>query len=119
MEQTTEYTNMYIGGAHTNTSLRTWSMEAATESGKIVANHILTKYNLEKCYHYVFDNRYLHQIDDILYAMKCPNIIDVISSCIVLLIIIKLYEHKYTITKSIKNQSYFSKIINTIKRIIK
>jgi protoporphyrinogen oxidase len=119
IEQQTEYTNMYIGGAHTKTSLNKYSMEAATESGKIVANHILTKYNLEKCYHYVFDNRYLHQIDDILYAMKCPNIIDVISICIVLLIIIKLYKHKYTITKSIKNQSYFSKNINTIKRIIK
>jgi uncharacterized protein with NAD-binding domain and iron-sulfur cluster len=47
-DQKTEFNNMYIGGAHTKTSLSKYSMEAATESGKIIANHILTKYNYRK-----------------------------------------------------------------------
>lgn len=58
LDRKTEFNNMYIGGAHTNISLRTWSMEAATESSKIIANHILTKYNNDKCYHYVFKNEF-------------------------------------------------------------
>ena len=53
-------------------------MEAATESGKIIANHILTKYNYDKCYHYIFENKYLHQIDDLLYKLNLPNTIEIL-----------------------------------------
>lgn len=120
MDQRTEYDNLYLGGAHMKTTLNKYSMEAATESGKIIANHILTKYNQEKCYQYVFDNRYLYQIDDVLYAMNCPNIIDIITLFIVLVIIIILYHHKNTIIKYIKNkQLYISKNINRITGINK
>lgn len=48
--QQTEYNNLYLAGGHTQTSLKIWSMESACESGKIVANHILTKNNKEKCH---------------------------------------------------------------------
>lgn len=120
MDQRTEYDNLYLGGAHTKTTLNKYSMEAATESGKIIANHILTKYNQENCYRYVFDNRYLYQIDDVLYAMNCPNIIDIITLFIVLVIIIILYHHKNTIIKYIKNkQLYVSKNISRITGINK
>ena len=38
--QKTEFTNLYLSGGHTKTSIRIWSMEAACESGKITANLI-------------------------------------------------------------------------------
>jgi uncharacterized protein with NAD-binding domain and iron-sulfur cluster len=90
-DQKTEFNNMYIGGAHTKTSLSKYSMEAATESGKIIANHILTKYNYDKCYHYVFKNKFFFKLDDLLYKMNLPNIIDIITTFSVIFIIIKIY----------------------------
>jgi hypothetical protein len=107
MDQRTEYNNMYIGGAHTKTSLNKYSMEAATESGKIISNHILTKYNKEKCYYYEFDNRYLYQVDDVLYAMNCPSIIDIVTLLIVLLIINRLYHYRTNIIKYIKLKQFY------------
>lgn len=38
--QKTKVSNMYIGGAHTKTSTDVWTMEAAVESGKLVAKAI-------------------------------------------------------------------------------
>jgi len=114
MEQQTEYTNMYIGGAHTKTSLNKYSMEAATESGKIIANHILTKYNYDKCYHYVFNNKYGYQLDDLLYSIHGPSIVSVLLVFIIFLIIlmlIKLYLNKYK--QKIK---YNNKFKNTYRK---
>jgi hypothetical protein len=120
MDQRTEYDNLYIGGAHTKTSLNKYSMEAATESGKIISNHILTKYNKEKCYYYEFDNKYLYQVDDALYAMNCPSIIDIMTLLIVLVIINMIYHNRNTIIKYIKlKQFYISKNINRITGINK
>jgi hypothetical protein len=115
MDQQTEYRNMYIGGAHTKTSLNKYSMEAATESGKIVANHILTKYNYDKCYHYVFNNKYFYQLDDLLYSVHGPSIVSVLLVFIIFLIIlmlIKLYLNKYK--QKIK---YSNKFKNTYRRM--
>jgi hypothetical protein len=83
--------NLYIGGAHTKTSISVWSMEGAVESGKIVSNLILNKYNLPKTYlHTHNDPSYLNIfkfIDDILYKLNLPNIIDVILFILFLLLI--------------------------------
>lgn len=83
--------NLYIGGAHTKTSISVWSMEGAVESGKIVSNLILNKYNLSKTYlHTHNDPSYLNIfkfIDDILYKLNLPNIIDVILFILFLLLI--------------------------------
>ena len=112
MDQQTEYTNMYIGGAHTKTSLNKYSMEAATESGKIIANHILTKYNYDKCYHYVFNNKYFYQLDDLLYLVHGPSIVSVLLVFIIILILVKLYLNRYK--QKIK---YSNKFKNTYKRM--
>jgi uncharacterized protein with NAD-binding domain and iron-sulfur cluster len=115
MDQQTEYTNMYIGGAHTKTSLNKYSMEAATESGKIIANHILTKYNYDKCYHYVFNNKYFYQLDDSLYSVHGPSIVSVLLVFIIFLIIlilVKLYLNRYK--QKIK---YSNKFKNTHRRM--
>jgi uncharacterized protein with NAD-binding domain and iron-sulfur cluster len=45
--QTTEFTNLYLGGAHTKTSTSVWSMEGAVESGKLVSQFVSNKYNKE------------------------------------------------------------------------
>ena len=75
----TELSNMYIGGAHCKTSINIWTMESAVESGKIVSNDILTKYNLPLCYKYTQHNNllivFIQKLDNILYAMHLPNII--------------------------------------------
>ena len=75
----TELSNMYIGGAHCKTSINIWTMESAVESGKIVSNDILTKYNLPLAYQYTQHNNllivFIQKLDNILYAMKLPNII--------------------------------------------
>jgi cytochrome b involved in lipid metabolism len=77
--QKTEFTNLYLSGGHTKTSIRIWSMEAACESGKITANLILKKYKKNKSFIYnhikpsyftIFEN-----LDDLLFINKLPNVI--------------------------------------------
>ena len=91
---------MYIGGSHTKTSVRVWSMESAVESGKIVSNILLKKYNKQKCSQYTHKSaNYLllfKCLDDILYKLNLPHLINCII--LVILIIIILY-----ILKIIKN----------------
>jgi hypothetical protein len=91
----TQIENLYIGGSHGKTSIEIWSMEGAVESGKNISNLILTKYNLPKTYiHKHQDPNYFKIfkfIDDILYKLNLPNIIDV-----VILILIYLLLHFFT-----------------------
>lgn len=89
----TEYENMYIGGAHCQTSINIWSMESAVESGKIISNEILNKYNKEKCYLYKHESgaiiKLLGHFDDILYDMNLPNILDILIVLIITWVIYK------------------------------
>lgn len=89
----TEYENMYIGGAHCKTSINIWSMESAVESGKLVSNEILNKYSKEQCYIHNHDSnaiiKLLAHMDDILYNMNLPNILDIIIVVIITWIILK------------------------------
>jgi len=83
--QTTCYKNLYIAGAHTNTSTNIWSMEGAVESGKIVANHIDN--NIVKITHtspwYLIP---FQAIDDILYMFYLPNIfLLILCACIIII----------------------------------
>jgi hypothetical protein len=78
--QLTKYKNLYLSGAHTKTSINIWSMEGAIESGKLAANCVLKKYNKQSCYlfehtspHYI---KPFQNIDDLLYMLKLPNLID-------------------------------------------
>ncbi len=96
----TKFENLYIGGSHTKTSVRVWSMESAVESGKIVSNILLKKYNKQKCSQYTHKSaNYLllfKCLDDFLYKLNLPHLINCII--LVILIIIILY-----ILKIIKN----------------
>jgi hypothetical protein len=88
----TNYDNLYLTGSHCKTSVNIWSMESAIESGKICSNLILNKYNKEKTYIYTHQSncliKFLKLLDNILYDLRLPNIIDMI---IILIIVYLLY----------------------------
>lgn len=95
--QLTEFNNLYLAGGHTKTSLKIWSMESACESGKLVANHILTKYNKEKCKIVLHDKPLYFKIfepfDDLLYILKLPALIDIFLLFILIYIIYISLKH--------------------------
>ena len=86
-EQKTEYKNLYIGGSHTKTTIDIWSMEGAVESGKIISKNICKKpiylFQHTDFHRYTFIKR----LDDILYKLKLPHIIDVFTFIIIYIII--------------------------------
>ena len=69
----TDFNNLHITGSHCKTSVNIWSMESATESGKITSNELLKKYNKDKAK--LFTHRsliffiILQKIDDLLYYL--------------------------------------------------
>ena len=73
---------MYLAGSHTKTSINIWSMESAVESGIKSANLILKKNNQQLYQIYIHKSQKIFEslksLDDILYSMYLPNIIDVI-----------------------------------------
>jgi hypothetical protein len=89
----TSFTNLYIGGAHCKTSVNIWSMEGAVESGKIISNLILNKYKKQSTFihqhksHPIIES--LGKIDDMLYILNLPNILDTILIIIVIWIILR------------------------------
>ena len=91
-EQKTEYNNMWIGGAHTQTSINIWSMEGAAESGKIVSELIYTKYKTKgvKLWNHKSNKliTILKMIDKVLSKIYLPNLVDVIG---IVIIIVSIY----------------------------
>jgi uncharacterized protein with NAD-binding domain and iron-sulfur cluster len=94
----TNYNNLYLGGSHTKTKISIWSMESAVESGKNASNYILSKYKIHKCIQY--NHKFpilidlIGKIDDVLYALNLPNIVDVSLFIILVFIIIFIYNNK-------------------------
>jgi cytochrome b involved in lipid metabolism len=85
---TTEYPNVWKAGAHTKTTMDVWSMESAVESGKLVSNLILEKYNLKKCLVMSHDVD-IGKIDDPFYDLGLPHIIDCFFITLVLFFLFK------------------------------
>lgn len=94
-EHKTEYSNLYLAGAHTNTSFKIWSMESACESGKIVANLILEKNNKNKIPIHTHTkpliSKLISPIDDLLYDKKLNSVIYFICIFIIILILLKFF----------------------------
>jgi hypothetical protein len=92
--QQTNYCNLFLSGAHTKTSINIWSMEGAIESGKLTSNLLLNKYNKSNVSYYKHtDPSYItpfKYIDDLLYTVCLPNLIDLI---IIVVLIIILYKN--------------------------
>jgi len=108
MSQATDYDNLFLSGAHTNTTINLWSMEGAVESGKITSNLILDKYDKEKIEHYQHIDplviRILQNVDNGLYKLNLPPLFNVIIFIVILLII-------YAIYKTINVKKLYKKIL--------
>ena len=95
--QKTEYDNLFLSGSHTKTTINIWSMEGAVESGKITANYILDKYNKPNIEHYKHDVpcyiKLFQYIDNILYKLYLPNIINLLIIIIIILFYILYREY--------------------------
>ena len=91
--QKTRYSNLFLSGAHTKTTINIWSMESAIESGKITANYILDKYHQPGVeyfkHHEPLYIKLIQYIDNILYKLYLPNIINLVVLLIIFLIIAK------------------------------
>lgn len=89
----TNFNNLYLAGSHTKTSINIWSMESAVESGIKSANLILKKNNQQLYQIYIHKSQKIFEslksLDDMLYSMYLPNIIDVILIIIVIYFISK------------------------------
>ena len=93
--QITNFDNLYLAGAHTNTSFKIWSMESACESGKIVANLLLKKYNKPLCDVYTHKPMCISKFDDMLYKKGYPSLINILLLLfIVWIILYVLYKNK-------------------------
>jgi hypothetical protein len=68
-------------------------MEAACESGKIVANYILTKNNKENCKVVFHDKpsyfKIFEKYDDMLFVNDLPSLIDIIIVIIFVYVLFK------------------------------
>ncbi len=90
--QTTKFKNLFLSGAHTKISVNIWSMEGAVESGKIVAREICKKNNINPNKIWLYTHKKLllfksiSYIDDVLYMLGLPNIIDLILILLLLFV---------------------------------
>lgn len=86
--QRTAINNMYLTGAHTKTTMDIYSMEGAAEAGKLVASMIIGG-----CVDIYKHTRFwlLKKIDNILYRLGLPSIVDVILFilCVIIAIMVK------------------------------
>ena len=86
-------------------------MEGAVESGKITANYILDKYNKPNIKHYKHDVPFyiklIQYIDNILYKLYLPNIINLL---IILILILFFILYRYII-----NAKHIKKFLRMVK----
>ena len=73
--QETPVPNLFLAGAHTKTQAQVWSIEGAVESGRRAAKAIDGQVEVLDQYQPVWF-KLLSGIDDILYSLKAPQLID-------------------------------------------
>ena len=73
--QETPVSNLFLAGAHTKTQAQVWSIEGAVESGRRAAKAIDEKVEVLDQYRPIWIKS-LSKIDDILYSIKAPQVID-------------------------------------------
>jgi len=101
----TNYTNVYIAGSHCDTGLSLWSMESATESGKRCAIQIINDYKLENkviLYPHNRPNHLLYKLDDILYDLDLPTLLDLCIEWICIFILFIILYSLYQLMRSNK-----------------
>ena len=73
--QKTPVPNLFLAGAHTETQAQVWSIEGAVESGRRAAKAIDGKVDVLDQYRPLWIKS-LSRIDDILYSIHAPQVID-------------------------------------------
>ncbi len=81
--QRTPVANLFLAGAHTKTQAQVWSIEGAVESGRRAANAIDSRVTVLDQFR-PFWIRSLSKIDDVLYSIRAPQIIDSSVLCLIL-----------------------------------
>jgi hypothetical protein len=76
-DQATPVSNLVLAGAHTKTAADVWSIEAAAESGRRAAKLIDPRVNVLSQYRPIW-LRGLSALDDLLYSIKAPHVMDVL-----------------------------------------
>jgi uncharacterized protein with NAD-binding domain and iron-sulfur cluster len=87
--QKTPVSNLFLAGAHTQTQAQVWSIEGAVESGRRAAKAIDDRVEVLD-QHRPLWIKILSGIDDILFTMKAPQLIDTILISLILLVILYL-----------------------------
>ena len=82
--QKTSVLNLFLAGAHTKTQAQVWSIEGAVESGRSAAKAIDDRVVVLNQYRPLWI-RGLSLIDDILYTIKAPQLIDSFFLSLILL----------------------------------
>lgn len=85
--QKTPVFNLFLAGAHTRTQAQVWSIEGAVESGRRAAKAIEDRVKVLDQYRPGWI-KFLSKIDDILYLIKAPQLLDSIFLLVVLLLIL-------------------------------
>jgi hypothetical protein len=88
--QKTPVSNLFLAGAHTKTQAQVWSIEGAVESGRRAAKAIDDRVEVLDQYQPKWI-RSLSKIDDILYTIKAPQLIDTLFIVLVSLIALAVY----------------------------
>jgi uncharacterized protein with NAD-binding domain and iron-sulfur cluster len=88
--QKTPVGNLFLAGAHTKTQAQVWSIEGAVESGRRAAKAIDGRVEVLDQYRPIWIIA-LSKIDDILYTIKAPQLIDSIFILLISLIIAALW----------------------------
>jgi uncharacterized protein with NAD-binding domain and iron-sulfur cluster len=86
--QKTPVANLFLAGAHTQTQAQVWSIEGAVESGRRAAKAIDDRVQVLEQYK-PWWVRFAAKIDDGLYALKAPHLID---SVFILVILFSLWQ---------------------------
>ena len=87
----TSIPNLYLAGAHTKTNADLYSIEAAVESGRRVAD-IMTDTDTIIPQHVPYILRPLRKIDSILYNLGLPNVIDTLIFISILILLFIIYK---------------------------
>ena len=82
--QKTSVLNLFLAGAHTKTQAQVWSIEGAVESGRRAAKAIDDRVTVLDQFRPLWI-RGLSKIDDILYSIKAPQMIDSLFLSLILL----------------------------------
>ena len=73
--QATPVPNLLLAGAHTKTTTDLWSIEAAVESGRLAVRAVEPSVKVISAF-YPWHVRLVSHLDDVLFAMGAPHLID-------------------------------------------